>query len=301
MTPIWEQFISFCRQELATGGPDPQIALIAELSKNSPDVDRAWLAGCYGAHHCVPSAYVVWTAFPEPEDVKQYELEDFLSQHWDALPVRPEMRSHRMVEKRAKCLFDFAQFAASHHGRGNGVLWHSGLNYEEVWSSSIANVKYYNRYMAIKFLEMLRRMVAPGLALNSLRAKNAWSPRRTLYMLWPHPDLENEHDPRDWVLDAVESAFTLTRHELRRAGVYVTGFQLQVMLCEFREALNGTYYCGASHDEELDFIIAMEKAEENYDLSPIYAARAQLFPHSALGELNGWHGVRQEMFKEFTV
>src|SRR5436190_19374539 len=62
---MWKSFARFCSKELATGGPDPQIATLAELAKDHGTKSRVWLIGCYGAHHCVPSAYLIgsqWTA-----------------------------------------------------------------------------------------------------------------------------------------------------------------------------------------------------------------------------------------------
>lgn len=293
MTDIWKLFIEFCKQEFTSGGPDPQIELITELAKETPlDVDKVWLAGCYGAHHCVPSAYAVWKTFPRPEDVIQSDLEDFLEEHWDALPVRPEMRSHRMVEKRAKCLADFAHYAV-------GQSWKHAEYYEVHWKDSIAKVKYYNRYMAIKYLEFLRRMVAPRLVLSDLRAKNAWSPRRALYMLWPEvEDLENEYDIRDEIVANVEIWFTRTIFKLSEALDFdVTSFQLQVLLCEFREALDGTYYPGASQDEELGYI---SLAAQDFDMSPIYDARQEIFDVEYLGEHNDWNDIRKEKYRTFT-
>ena len=287
-----ELFISFCKEELSTGGPDPQITLLTEIgnSQKASPVDRVWLAGCYGAHHCIPSAYAVWDSF-EAKEATIENLTPWLRDHWNSLPVRPEMRSHRMIEKRARCLSDFATYAIEES-------WKDATDYEYIWTDSISKIKYYNRYMAIKYLEFLRRMVSPQLSLNDLRAKNAWSPRRALALLWPSvEDLENEYDTRPEIIDQVESYFCKTKLILSKANVEVTSFQLQVMLCEFREALVGTYYPGASLDEELSY---MKIASDDFELSPILEARSRIFDHQYLGELNGWDDVRKEKYQAFT-
>src|SRR5262245_23889550 len=103
-------FTEFVKAEKAVGGPDAQLELLCELGRmnNCDIVESVWLAGCYGAVHCIPSAYLTWQNF-RPQDIidKPQALFDWLMINWDYLPVRPEMRSARMVEKRHECLVDF--------------------------------------------------------------------------------------------------------------------------------------------------------------------------------------------------
>lgn len=290
----WNLFADFCKAELATGGPDPQMPLIEELAKEEEDDQiRVWLAGCYGAHHCVASAYAVWGSWDPISVINDYpEFVKWLNNFWLNLPVRPEMRSHRMVEKRATCLWDFANFAL-------GQSWRNWTNYHDMWEGTIQNIRYYNRYMAIKMGEMLRRLVIPHIVLRDMRAKGAWSPRRTLGMLWPeHTYRLNDRDNNDSeTIELVENIAARTRNRLMTDyNISVSFFQLQVLLCEFREATVGGYYPGASHDEEMDY---MDKAGYSFDMTPIYDARAKLFPHEYLGEKNNWHGLRKEKFQVF--
>jgi len=288
----WQLFVDFCKAETSTGGPDPQMPTIAALARNSEAVEKVWLAGCYGAHHCVPSGFAVWKTF-RPDDIikRPLDLEEWLEEHWKSLPVRPEMRSHRMVEKRAECLHDFALYAV-------GETWRNKTDYDWVWRDSIDHVAYYNRYMAIKFLEMLRLMVTPGLVLSDMRAKHAWSPRRTLAMLHPQFGhiLGNKEDNSPGTLSLAETMAAETITKLQDYGVSISFFQLQVMLCEFREATVGGYYPGASLDEELDYIAI---AQKDFSFDEVFEVRRSLFPHQFLGEIGGWNGLRKEKFLVF--
>jgi len=197
------------------------------------------------------------------------------------------------LEKRTRCLVDFAKYALSEKWREK--------DYDTVWVSSISNVKFYARYMAIKFLEYLGRTVNTDLILTDLRAGGAWSPRRTLS--WLYPDIKSLADKDDNsrnALDTVEYYALLARTKLEAFGVKVNFFQLQVMLCEFREALVGGYYPGASLDEELDYIaIAHKNPRPGFNTKPILEARKELFAHEHLGEVDGWDGLRKEKFKEW--
>lgn len=286
--PHWSKFTEFVKQETATGGPDPFLDMLVYLSRSHSDRDKVWLAGCYGSHHCASSGYVIFRVWPfnsvlsKPDKFKQW-----LADNWSYLPIRPEMRSHRMLEKRHKCLWDFAHYSA---------MWQPKLEpftYDTLWNHSVAKVKYYARYMAIKYLELLRRMGLHSFQQPDLRAQGAWSPRRTLAMLWPsHRILADKENNTKAALDAVEHAATMTVDKLAANGIYVNLFQLQVLLCEYRESLNGSYYPGKSIDEDLEY---MRVAEKRWPIliKEIYRARKKLFKPETLGELSGWNGPRK--------
>lgn len=292
----WPTFTEFVRQEVATGGPDPQIPLLVELARGFiTDRSKVWLAGCYGAHHCVPSAYMVWRHWSFEDVIEKPEsFRNWLDEHWEFLPVRPEMRSHRMLDKRHRCLEDFAIYAST---------WDRSQmrSYDEVWADSQANVKYFGRYMAIKFLEILRRMDLTDFEMPDLRAKDAWSPRRTLAMLYPEVEVLGIREAQSVEdLHRVDLAALAARTELQARGIGVNLFQLQVLLCEYREALNAGYYPGASHDEELDYIAFVAKRWPEH-MHIITDARSRVFPKAFLGEAMGWDGIRRDQYVQFKL
>jgi len=224
-------------------------------------------------------------------DALSAPLTEFLANYWDDLPVRPEMRSHRMLEKRVDCLRGFALYAIQD-------VWQMNVDYQFMWRDSIDRIPYYNRYMAIKYLEILRRTVRPDLIIPDMRAKGGWSPRKTLALLYPS-DAEilgnkERNGPEDVAL--TEMTAKLARAHLRDMGVVVSMFQLQVLLCEYKEALAGGYYPGASLDEELDYmkLCSIKSANDR-----VLQARAEIFRPEHLGEISGWDGIRKEKYQEW--
>lgn len=298
---VWDIFAEFVRTELSVGGPDCQLKLLVSLGEHHVDphddplVKRVWLNGCYAAHHCVPSGFAVWTHFPNPvvlatSGYEQERLYKWLDENWKALPVRPEMRSHRMIEKRWACLIDFAAYAVEER-------WKTG-SYDEIWKDSIGSVKYYNRYMAIKYLELLRMTARPDLILTDMRAKHGWSPRIMLGLLFPHVAsvIADREDNSDYAIELTEDyaseALDILKSEY---NIEISYFQLQVLSCNAREASKGTFYPGAGHDEEMDYI---RLAEGKFDMLPIWDRRENMFHHSLLGEKNDWFGIRKEKYLE---
>ncbi len=290
----WPLFEKFCRAEMETGGPDPQIPTILRIVRNSSrsgDVDCIWIGGCYGAHHCVSSAFAVWENWTAIEVVKnQNNFLEWLENYWDYLPVRPEMRSHRMLEKRHKCLVDFAHYALSQS-------WKYISDFDILWKDCIDNVKYFGRYMAIKFIEIGHQGNIFKPKMPDMRAQGAWSPRRTLGLLYPDIfSLSDRNDTSEAGYLMMETCAADALQYLSRLGINVNYFKLQVMLCEFREALEGTYYPGASLDEELGLI---SKTSKRFDVEEIFKVRKELFLHKYLGEIGGWSDIRPEKYKEF--
>lgn len=190
--PLWRRFI---KAEQAAGGPDCQFTLMLEHARRVSMLDyrdlksarsTVWLLGCYAAHHVAPSAYAVWEEFSAQDVTKDVRrLRIWLKEHWDALPVRREMRSHRMLEKRLQCLVDAAHYALSKR-------WREG-DFDALWDDTQRAIKYFGRYMAIKYLELLRRTVRPDVHSYDTRAAHAWSPRACMALLYP------EH--RSWLAD----------------------------------------------------------------------------------------------------
>ncbi len=288
--PLWTEFV---KAETAAGGPDCQLHLLLELAPEANDIERVWLAGAYGAHHCVPSAYAVWREFRPIEVAKDPgRLFTWLQDNWAALPVRPEMRSHRMVAKRHQCLHDFAVYAL-------GESWRTG-SYEYTWEDSIDSVKYMARYMGIKYLELLRRICRPDMILSDMRAKNAWSPRIGLGLLWPEVAevIADKDNNTKEAIALAENYATKTIQRLAENGVTNSYFQLQVELCNYREALVGGFAPGIGHAEEMDYI---KIAETKFDMQHVWDTRKRIFKPEYLGELNGWFGLasQKDKFREW--
>lgn len=292
----WRLFRHFVKAELGVGGPDAQLNLLTRYAIDYSPRERVWLIGCYCAHHTSPSAIAVWDAFPDPRMVIRApnKLRQWLKKHWKALPLRREMRSHQMLEKRTDCLVSFAQYTISGQ-------WRDG-DYEDVWDSSINSCRYYGRYMALKYLELLRLSVRPELETPDLRAKHAWSPRITLGLLQYAKDKElarrlaDRHDNSPDTIEIVEKNAARLHRRLIDRGIKLNMFQLQVLLCNYKQAITGRFYPGMGLDEERMYA---EIAGKHFDIKPIYRLRRRLYDREHLGELNGWEGIRQDQLNHW--
>ena len=293
----WRLFDDFCRFELMAGGPDPHMKAVAYLSEDQPLVEKLWRTMAYISVYNVPAAEAIWTAWPwdrvrlDPTALGQWVL-----QNWPNLPMRKERRPIRSPRKLAKFLaHDAVAFVdgalATHAQVGHlrrGYYGEYGL-YEYVTS-----VPSLGRYSGMKVAETLHVMGLSDDSVPDMNPRGAWSPRLGLSLLYPqHAGTLNANDDSTEALDLCNSLFDEVRTWFHTHGLKLSAFTTEVLLCDYKQAVNGRQYPGRSQDSELEY---MRKVGPLLPVSEyMTVARPRLVPRWARGEVQGWTGVRKEL------
>ena len=292
MTDHKRLFVDFSRLELSTGGPDPQVGLIAEATRDVSDEEAAWRAGCFVAVYTVGAAGALWHHVPlaRARTITHEELTSFLETNWRGLPIRRERRAVWKPSKLADCLLSFREMLDEHPEFGT-------LGYNDLYGLIRRDARFFGRYAAMKVIEVLHRRGLAREGQTDIRPIGAWSPRKTLSLIYPE-SLELQHYRSDSLL-MLESALIAAegvRDVLAGAELEPSWFQIETLLCNYRQALDGKYP-GRSHDRELaHFLKATEYwGPELAEWLPFYDLRKRLFPNMCLGELNGWTGSRHDL------
>lgn len=295
----WRHFADFCKYEKLSGGPDPQLAMVAEMSWGCDVQEQLWRAMCYIAVYNVPYAEVIWQANPWKRVAKPFdELDRWLADAFKQglLVTRIERRCVRRHDWMMEYMDGAREFVRTGYetmARHVNQISDTYEAYEWAWVNVLL-VPRIGRYVAIKLLEYLRRYHGLKIATPDIRPKDAWSPRHTLGVLWPALPLGNrDNSPEALKLCTAVCRDTIT--ELKRRGVTVDMFELQVLLCEYRESYESRkQYPGRSLDSELGYAL---KAEADYKhKSDIWRARSKLFPPNHLGEMRRyWSGPRKDV------
>lgn len=279
-------FAEFCRLELLAHGPDPHIAMVAAAA----DGHGLWRAGCYINAYTFGGGAAVWTAWSTPASVldDQEAFRQWVAANWAGIPMRRERRAVKSKPKFAECMLSYAGWMTSHFA--------FGMDYEQCWASVRGNVKYFGRYATIKLLETLHRMGAIPVAMQDIMPRGAWSPRLTLSYMWPEYDLElNSSSDAPAVLQLANTLALQARDLVQEhCGVLPTWFQVEVLLCNYRQAIERKYP-GRAHDSEMGYY---RKAEAYWGKDRLagdfWGVREALFPRTLLGEFGGWEGERKE-------
>lgn len=293
----WKYFAEFCRWEIATGGPDPQIPLVGQMSKNCTWEECVWRGGCYIAVYNVPFAEVLWREWSwERICAEPKALLPWLRDHWSGIVTRFERRCVRRPEWMAEFMLGYLQWTLQLPQKHHLLrLLSPEQRYLELWDSCLT-VPRLGRYVALKLLEYLGKHCNIDLHAPDIRPKGGWSPRETLAELYPeHGELINGGDKPEnhqVINDCCRVALSKLHDEY---ALDIDYFQLQVLLCEYRESHESRkQYPGRSHDSELGYGL---KAARLWSDAPtdLWRARAAIFPSVCLGEKNGWDGARKDL------
>lgn len=290
----WQGMAEFCRYEKLAGGPDPHMAVVGHLSRESSLHERFWRAGCYLAVYNVPTAELLWRNWSAEavRDAPQ-KFQEWIEDNWARLQFRRERRAVRSRAKLARSLSSYALWMQDLDLRG----WFTGdagdpeEAYEYAWED-VGQVWGMGRYVTLKWCEFVRRYCAAPIELPDLRARGGWSPRAGLALLHPDHAAQLTGDDRFEHLRLADYLAERTRGVL--ADLYnleLDRYELQVLLCDYKQSAVGRrQYPGRSQDSELVYGLKAGLGD-----SGLWRARAELFPAWALGELSGWREVREPL------
>lgn len=293
----WYGFSEFVRYETAVGGPDPQLLMVKEFTKDLDLDDKLWAVGTYCALHNFGGGALLFNEFPLNEALTPNgDMETWLTKHWKSIPFRYERRAVRSPQKLARYLTDYVE--QSIHWP-DADWWEVGTPeaFNAAWDD-VQKVYSVGRYIAVKMLELL--MMCCGAETHSIdiRAKGGWSPVKALSEIWVEHKDRLLTDKSDAGIDFAEKIATLTIFELEDVyGLKISPFQLQVLLCEYREAYWGQWqYPGESIDAELKHLQHVEAywGADHPAVKAGYRVREALFDESNLGEKQGWPGGRRK-------
>ncbi len=295
----WRYFSEFCRLELASGGPDPQLAMVADMTAHLPLTDRVWAALCYIAPYNVPYGEVVWTRHPWDSVCSSIaDLNTWIDQAFadGKFVTRFERRCVRRADWMREYFAGAREFVLEYQELSTyceALPFPRAYDYAYARVTSVPRI---GRYVAIKLIELLRRSAGLQVITPDIRPRDAWSPRLTINALLPELTLTRKgNDPA--LLAAVNAGCdTIIARLEAEYDIHIDLFQLQVLLCEYRESWEGKrQYPGRSLDSELGYA---RRAEEQWGhKSGIWESRARLFPHQHLGEREdrGWPGPRKDV------
>ena len=297
MIDHWQMFSEFCRYETAVGGPSPHAKMVGEMIRGLPVQEQVWRIGCYGGVYNTGGALALWTNLDRTDVITmgEEELRAWLEDHWKGLPFRRERRAVRTPVKLAKYLRSYAMVSRDWPDRDWWVGAATVPHYEAGWKD-VQKVYGVGRYIAIRMLEMFS-WLGSGTVAYDMRSDDAWSPRRTLALLLPSLSrVLNEDTTRAGNAAAETIARTTLDRLAAEFDVNLTIYELQVMLCEYRQSIiSKRQYPGRSIDSEVRYLIEAEAYWGESIAEPGWQVRKTLFPDVSLGEVHGWDKPREEL------
>jgi hypothetical protein len=299
----WSNLAEFCKWEMWSGGPDPQISLTGRMGElDGVDwPEKVWRGLCYVGAYVVPTASMVWKEWPWERVNKEglVNFEQWAMDNWKGIALRKERKCVRSPVKFYKFFNSAAKWLYNKINKDRGWIDSKKVGkerYDAAWED-VTSIYTMGRYVAIKFLEYGNRYLDFRTEIYDVRTKGGWSPRTALSLLWPEYKDHLLGDDSTENLKVSDRCAKKTKEKLEiEYGTKVSFFQLQVCLCEYKQTfIKKHHYPGRSHDTEMNY---ERKIRDHFGLNvPFYNARKSLFPNVCLGELSGWDYVRDELGK----
>lgn len=304
--PAWhfDKFVEFTKYKQEIGEPSPHLAMVGHMIRGHTEEEKLWLLGTYAATYCLPSAQALWELQPMA-DVRRRgpeKLEAWLTKHWKGVVTRTERRCVRTPKKMRECLWSYIQWVDNEYPKLKELAKrekdnYSTENYDTVWES-VAGVKFFGRYIAIRYIEGLRRYFGVPALLYDIRSVGGWSPKRALSYLYPQHTaalLRDDKESNDLTNDLAYALLARVQKKLPKVNEYV----IAAMLCEYKGAFeNWHQYPGHTIDQEPDLHAKVAAYWGNeIESKLIWSTRKALFPAEVLGELSGWSSYRHDLAK----
>lgn len=295
----WRNYVDFCYYDMLSGGPDAHMTLSGHLSRGLPVLERLWHGGVYAGVYNVPTAEVIWSAFTHEEmlEIPLDDLTKWLKANWKGLATRRERKCVRIPANMAYYFKNFAEWVTTlpQSKFYDTTYGTPESRYEELWEHSQKSVKFLGRYSGFKFLEFISRYCDIPINLPDIRPKGGWSPRSMMAILFPkHKDILLGDDSPD-TLSAVNKLADKMLKNLWKEGLEdMSMFKMEVFLCDYKQCYFGRrQYPGRSQDSEIEY---HTKIKDHWDFDfQMLKGRQEIFPKWALGEINGWSHVREEL------
>ncbi len=283
----WEQFAAFHQEMVETNELDPVYPVLKEMGRllNLSKEDLTWLVHVYVAYYDMGSALNCFEENPQPRVPSNPTLSRFCA---------TERRGHRDPYRFKPHFESLVSISENNGGLYAWITKYLTGDPERSWKAIQAplEVIYGNgRWAAYKVAEMLQKVIDLPIQAPDMGHANSTGPRDGLAYLYS--DLPTGNKALDIATLDAYSQDLLQKVAAQGASAKIE--EVETSLCGLKSLINGHYYIGADIDkmqESLD--------KQPCSLTPIaYQARANVFPHRYLGELNGWSGIDKERLKAY--
>lgn len=292
MTPDEHLFhlAEFVKGVQLSGGTTPHVSMTVEsMSRISDPREKLWFAGCYALTYNWPTAERIFLEW-RPEDFNQVDFFLWAEEHWAGICLRKERKAVFRKPFFAESLASYLTFA-------DNLSWPE--SYQDAAHEFETGCRYMGRYIAIRWLEVIRRAFNTDWVMPDIHSDGGQHPRKALALIYPEDAgaLLGGNTSRD--LRVSDQAADRCLLELNlEYGVETDYYTLQSLLCEYKQSILGRkQYPGKSIDTEMDYFRKVYSywGSEREKESTFYSVREACFPRWSLGEVAGWTGVRKEL------
>lgn len=249
-----DEFIGFCKLQLATGDYDAHIPFLKKLATGLPREEALWLGLLYMSYYNEASA---WVAFSD-DAIRRYQIAPP-----GTLPIEVQRRNlyGGRINRHLSDLLTRTPFAT----------WLTCSCWDDLLST-IGDVYGNGRWASYTTSELILHLAELPFGPTSYEILDSSGPRRGLTALGLPVSEEGAEEVR------------------KALGGNLPISVVESLLCDWAGMLKGTFYAGRNIDRQQGRILRVERAL-SLKLDRLWAVRREVYPNEALGELHGWEGI----------
>ena len=286
----------------------PMLKYIAKSLKLDRD-QKFWLAYLYSTCYSAPTAYYMLVNLPRVQELTKTSILTWWINHKDKLVFESDRARVKTQNQFCIMLMNYKSLVKDSDGSffDNICKETAAQNYERVYSYLKKNLYYFGRYSLFMYLETIYNLTDLQIWATGLNLKESLSSRNGLCFLlgldsWVRRQSvkrENLNQEQYFYLqDRLKELFDLLINKY--PSVPTTYWNLETSLCAYKKLFFQTRYVGYYIDRQMEELIKMQKAVPiGADWNLLWRFRREHFNNKALGELNGWRGIRKERMKYF--
>lgn len=281
-------YLTVCRRCSATGDYDPFLPMLYYLERDMGPEEALWYSCLFIAYYNPGSA---WVAFHSCRDVLEFP------RVWD-LPLETARRALQggRVRVHLEQLIHDAKRAGGLrklYTRGFGPSktqnWHT-------LQDNIRSLYGCGRWVGYIFGGILRKVHGFRVTQTDMGNKGSSGPKNGLILLTDQDTDEAAEELLDWTRANV-GEIDWREHRHVPDPDFDFGVQ-ESTTCDFNSMNKGRYYLGRDIDRD-QYRIRRAERYIGETLTPLWDARATVFPHQYLGELNRWEGIEADRLKHY--
>lgn len=286
----------------------PMLRYIADNLKLDTE-QRLWLAYLYGACYSAPTAYYMFVNLPRIQEITDSFIAEWWQKHKPFLVFESDRLKAKTQNQFPKMLMSYKAFAGDSEAASFRAFMSGSpyANYDRLFEYLLDNLYYFGRFSLFNYLEAVHNLTDLPLLASGVDLKTALSSRNGLCFVlgkdeWVRRPTSGKVSLDQWQYQYLQSELTTLHDNLKRRYPHIptTYWNLETALCAYKKLFFATRYVGYYIDRQMSEIGKMQKlSPHGADWRALWRFRREHFNPLALGEFNGWNGIRKEKMRYF--
>ena len=286
----------------------PMLKYIAKALSLNRD-QKFWLAYLYSACYSAPTAFYMLMNLPRVQDLTPQSASLWWLKHKSKLLFETDRIYVKNNDHLPAMLMSYKAFAGDSDGAAFDALLQSSPeeSYRYIYKHLDDCLFYFSRYSLFMYLETIYNLTGFPIWADGINLKEALSTRNGLCFLlgldsWVRHKKDHTENLNDEQYAYLQRELEKLYKELitKFPSIPTTYWNLETSLCAYKKLFFKTRYVGYYIDRQLQELIKMQElAPLGADWSLLWRFRREHFDPRALGELNGWNGIRKERMDYF--